>query len=165
MSEKALLPANKPMTFSARNHRPVYKRLRAGDWYGSNFEHDETTFDALKTVPDEAVWEIVAWWHYPDDDTSVPAQEKPKKEPKPKGAFGSYWRELCKSGLFNHPDLQSAIEDELPGTTDYEQGLRDIFEVTSRTFISPEDFEDWLAQRRLDGVISLSRQASVKAGE
>src|SRR5687768_16613743 len=95
-------------------------------------------------------------------------EDKPGKEKKakaPKGEHGAYWNILCKDGLFNNRDLQTAIEAELGVTelSDYEQGLRDIFQVTSRTFIKPIDFEQFLGRYNLAGLITKSRQAVEKA--
>jgi hypothetical protein len=97
-----------------------------------------------------------------------PSNGKPAKEKKakaPKGEHGAYWNILCKDGLFNNRDLQTAIEAELgaAGLSDYEQGLRDVFQVTSRTFIKPIDFEQFLGRYNLAGLITKSRQAVEKA--
>src|ERR1044072_7908870 len=163
MSE--ILKENQPVKFTARNHRPFYKRLRAGDFYGGNFEYDQETWEALKTIPYTAMIEVILYWH--DRDSPQP-EAKPEKPIKAKGEHGAFWHRLFADGakrdaqFFNHPDFHTALNLTAPVTTEQaKSALHEEFSVESLTFVSPETFVDWCVKHELHAIATIaSRLAS-----
>lgn len=98
-----------------------------------------------------------------------PKVQKLRKEQPAKGEWGSFWRYLWNRnlGLLTHPDMTQAFTDareELSKPLDYplEELVRDMFGVTSRTFISPDDLRRYLSRYGLSeefGVLAMIRQA------
>jgi hypothetical protein len=163
MSE--ILQPNTPRNFEGRNIRTPKRSGATNDLYLVQFEITREAWEDLETIPKNAVLGGVIWYNDGEDDPIELSIKPPRKKDAPKGEHGAYWNILCKDGLFNNRDLQTAIEAELgvAELTDYEQGLRDVFQVTSRTFIKPIDFEQFLGRYNLAGLITKSRQAVEKA--
>lgn len=169
----AMIPSNTPFEFSGLDCRPSFRASNDGSHvYSVNFMVTEEIWNAIKTIPRHHIIGGVLYWtageagDLQNEDAEIEISIKPpRKQDAPKGEHGAYWNELCKHGIFNHPDLQAALESELSvELNDYEQGLRDVFQVTSRTFVSPIDFEQFLGRYNLAGLITMSRQASAKVG-
>lgn len=159
-----ILMANQPVEFEARNHRPFYKRLKAGDFYGGNFEYDQETWELLKTVPDNAIWHLVAYWNDGDPVGDEKPEEKPKKEkkePVSKGSFGSFWQFMFHSKQYQFdPSLWHVLGvDNAKGVKDK---LYEIFGVTSMSQFSPDDFIEWASLRDLDTQVTMAQEAKVK---
>lgn len=168
MSIGATLPPKIPLEFEGRNIRTPKRSSSLNDLYLVQFEITREAWEALETVPKNAILGGFIWYSDgdPDDDDSPIdiSIKPPRKKDAPKGEYGAYWNVLCKQGLFNMPDLQEAIRAEKgDAVTDYEQGLRDVFEVSSRTFIDPAAFESWLMKHSLSNIVTMSRQAAAKA--
>lgn len=158
--------------YTARNLRPLYKRLRAGDWYGFNVEVDKETWERLKSIPDGALLEIIQAYDFgdpdPDAKPAAPLEEKSAKEPKPKkerkekppkGEHGQLWKIVVSRGLLNSPDLWERLGIDGSDLKEIESRLRDAFSVTSRTFISADAFVDWAMANKLDSLASMMRLA------
>lgn len=172
MNEEILQP-NQPAKFSGRNIRPRFKRLKAGDIFVVDFEVTEDVWNQLRTVPENALLEVVLWHHDGDPDPAA----KPEPEPKPekdakyhyeqpdkveKGEFGPYWQQMFKKGFNNFPDLI-----ELLGCAGDQIRLRlhDVFSTDTLTTVSPDDFERFLEEEGLTSLITLSRQAQQHLAE
>lgn len=165
-----LLKEKQPVLFDARNLIPKYRKARIGDVYSINCEVDEATWNQLKTIPAGVELTITLWWHNGDGDSGTVEVEKPKREKKPKpekGTHGKYWQAMFRHGALNHPDLPQAVRIDEGNFSEGEQGikeaLRATFEVSSLTFISPDDFDRWCDDRNMHSLITLSRQAAAEA--
>src|SRR6476620_7463361 len=105
MSEELLQPET-PVKFASRNMKPSFRRLkRAGDIFLIEIEIEELVWDAMRTVPENAIWENVSWWHYGDSEAE---DAKPEKESK--GPHRDFWHYLFKHGFQNFPDLIQVLE-------------------------------------------------------
>lgn len=75
------------------------------------------------------------------DTTGEPLPEPKKKEAKaakPKGPYGAFWEVICKRAIFNTPALDAWVKaNSINATQTAEHVIRDVFQVDSRTFISP----------------------------
>jgi hypothetical protein len=92
-------------------------------------------------------------------------EEKPSKQKKvkePKGEFSSYWQAMFIAGFHNHPDLQEVLK--VSRAEDVKPALKDLLGFDSLTFMSPDYFEEWARSENLHSLITLSRQAVMKAG-
>lgn len=85
-----------------------------------------------------------------------------KKEAKAKGPHGKFWQAFCAGGGFNSLDLQDALQ--VRGRVAAEDALRKWFNVSSRTFIAPDDFISWLDSWNLHALATEARRHSVEAG-
>lgn len=109
----------------------------------------------------------------PDANGSTSTKRKPKKERPPKGMYGPFWKEICKLNFFSNLILQEWLEDCGPWTPEIaanqDEQIRQLFGVTSRTFISPDELlrqlQRDLPQEAVDGLeITISRAAE-RAGQ
>lgn len=171
MSIGEMIPPDSPFQFEGLDLRPSFRASSDGSHiYSINVMVTEQVWNALKTIPRHRIIGGVLYWHDGDEPESDDAPldlkiKKPRKADQPKGEWGKYWAILVgKNAIFKHPDLLQVLSDRHPHQPDPEQALRDEFQVSSRTFISPERFESWLASYGLDGLVSLSRQAVAKIG-
>jgi hypothetical protein len=162
-----LMQQNQEYEFEARNPRPGYKRLKAGDIFTWNLEVGEEVWAALKTLPDNAIIDVRFYYHEGDepqpDESTEPIDlriKAPRKKDAPKGEFSRYWQEMFKAGFHNMHDLQQMLECEKP--EDVKGKLKELFNVTSLTFVSDGEFETWCYDYGLTAIITLSRQASAK---
>jgi hypothetical protein len=168
-----MIPPNTPFEFEGIDMRPSFRASADGSHiYSVNVMVKEEVWNALKTIPRHKLIGGFLFWNEGQDGdiqtddlmADLKIKEPTKKDLKPRGEYGRYWHILCKQGLFFMPDLQTAIETELGDLChDYEQGLRDIFEVSSRTFIDPAAFESWLMKHELSNIVTISRKAQAKA--
>lgn len=100
----------------------------------------------------------------PDDEKP----EKKKREKKPKaeklrGPYGRYWQAMYKHGALNSPDLPAALNTSETGEKAIKQAIKDWFDVSSLTFLSPATFEDFCEHGQLHSLITISRQAEAEA--
>lgn len=81
-------------------------------------------------------------WEFSDAGTAAPR----KREAKPKGEHGKFW-ELMHS-FHNRPDVRRwlGVEVGYAQERDALQRFYQLFNVTSRTFISPDVLRDWVAR-------------------
>lgn len=163
MSEE-ILPPNKPATFEARNMRPRYKRLKAGDIFLVEIECAESVWNQLRTVPENALLEVVLWHHDGDPDPAAkPAPErtpaKPKKEPA--GPYGFYWEAMHHKDFTSFPDLQEALNCS---AEQVHRELQGFFDTESLSTVSPRQFEGFVTDHGLnEGLITKSRNAEIAA--
>lgn len=177
MSEEILQPET-PAKFGARNLRPKFRRLRAGDLFLIEMECEESIWNTLRTVPENALLEVVLWHHDGDPDPAAkPAENgkpekvendgyrynKPKPEPVEKGPHSGYWRGLFQNGFQNFPDLRQVLNVNEPKQV--KDALHEHLGCTSLTTIAPSVFELWLQGHGLDALITLSRQVQARNGE
>jgi hypothetical protein len=163
-----MMQQNQEYEFEARNPRPGYKRLKAGDIFTWNLEVGEEVWAALKTLPDNAIIDVRFYYHEGDDveadDSSKPIDlriKAPRKKDKPKGPYSVYWQEMFKAGFNNINDLHDVLG--VVNSASVKEAIKAVFELESITFLSPERFENWLSHHDLEGIKTLSRQASAKA--
>jgi hypothetical protein len=93
------------------------------------------------------------------------AKEKPKREKKPeqpKGPHSSFWHSFCAGGRFNSLDLWQVLGAQDAKAA--EDALRQAFGVSSRTFISPQDFILWLDKNELNYLATQARRITAEAG-
>jgi hypothetical protein len=153
MADEILQP-NTPVKFASRNMRPKFRRLKAGDIFLVEYEVEESVWNSLRTVPEDALIENVLWHHEGDPEP----HDKPP--PKPKGPYSRYWRQMFRQGFNNFPDLIQVLEC----TGDQVRlKLHGIFEAESLSAIAPGRFEKWLQEHNLEALVTLSRQAQQKA--
>lgn len=162
-----ILPANQPAKFEARNMRPKFRRLKAGDIFLAEIEIEESVWNQLRTVPENALLEVVLWHHDGDPDPAV----KPEKTAKyhyeqpdkvEKGEWGTYWQQMFKRGFQNYPDLIQVLNcagDQI------RLRLHDVFSTDTLTTVSPTDFERFLESEGLTSLVTLSRQAQASIAE
>jgi hypothetical protein len=158
-----ILQPNTPIKFEARNPRPAFRRLKTGDIYTINLEVDEETWASLKTMPDNAIIELVGWFHDGDGQTDAQPEEKPKKEKAPKGEYGPYWAAMFRAGFNANRDLIGVLNCSEAG--EVKDALKAYFEVQSLTMIAPPVFEQFCAHYVMHGLVTLSRQCAAKVQE
>ena len=141
------LQQNQPVEFEARNFRPGYKRLQAGDCYLANVEVDEETWNTLKTIPRSALLKIILYWHEGDAE---PMQTK--------GIHGDFWQAMFKKGALNSLDLHQVL-NVMPGA-DPKGYLHKVFETDSLTHVSPEQFAEWATNNHLHALAAMANQIS-----
>lgn len=155
------LQPNQPIRFEGRNARPGFRRLKTGDIYTLNIEITEDDWNSLKTVPENALLEVVLWHHDGDPDPTAKA-EQPKTQPKERGEHGAYWNQMFKKGFQNYPDLIQVLSctgDQI------RLRLHDVFSTDTLTTVSPTDFERFLESEGLTSLVTLSRQAQAQVAE
>jgi hypothetical protein len=158
-----ILPQNTPVKFEARNPRPAFRRLKTGDIYTINLEVDEETWASLKTMPDNAIMELVGWWHDGDGVTDAAPEEKPKKEKVQKGEWGGYWAAMFRANFHANLDLISILNCSEAG--EVKDALKAYFQVQSLTTVAPPVFEQFCSHYVMHGLVTLSRQCAAKVQE
>jgi hypothetical protein len=102
-------------------------------------------------------------------ETNGKPKEKAKKERKPKepkGEYGQYWHEMFGKYFYDNPDLKQVLALDISASQlDVKEALRRIFNVSSLSFVSPEQLEEFANGHDLVGLVSQSRQAAVVAAE
>ena len=146
-----ILAANTPAQFTGRNVRPKFRRLRSGDLWTIEIEIEESVWQSLRTIPETAFIEITLWHH--DGDT--PEQSTPKINENEKGPWGDYWHSLFRDGLSYSLEIREVLNCE---PKDVRTKLHEVFQVSTLTNVSPDRFVTWLNQKRLFGLVTLSRQ-------
>lgn len=166
MSEEILQP-NKPFKYTSRNPRTSYRQLKRGEIFLLEIEVEEEIWNAVRTLPKNALIENISWFH--DGDNAEPEPILGTLEsPEKKGMYGSYWRFMHRpdqhgANFTTFPDLQQVLGVE---TKDVHAALRTRLDVSSLTFVSPRQFEKFVEDNGLSqGLITMSRQCEVKAAE
>jgi hypothetical protein len=137
------------------------------------FEITREAWEALETIPKTAILGGYIWYSDGDPEEESPIDLKIKKPRKkdltPKGPHGDYWNRMHVRGVLHNNDLAEALRlegAEFPdGGNHIEVALRARFEVSSKTFISPDDFEQFLERHHLANLVTLSRQERAKLAE
>jgi hypothetical protein len=145
MSDTENLQQNQPVEFEARNFRPGYKRLQAGDCYLANVEVDEETWNTLKTIPRSALLKVILYWHEGDDEA-----------PKTKGIHGDFWQAMFKKGALNSLDLHQVLN--VQEGEDPKLCLHKVFDTDSLTYVSPEQFAEWATNNQLHALAAMANQ-------
>lgn len=158
---EAILQPKQPYRFEARNPFPKFNRLRGGDCYKITVEVTESDWERLKTLPPNALLEVVLWHHDGDEEVK---EEKPKKEPKAKGPYGRFWQAMFRDAAFhNNPDVHQVLNLSTPATAEeVKNALKEQLNTDSLTFISPTDFGAWAADNNLMTVVNQVRQMAAK---
>ncbi len=166
-----IFPPNKPATFSARNIRTHYNRRKIGEVFHIDIEVEESVWNQLRTVPENALIEIVAWWHEGDTASSqIPIESKPEKpavksekSAKESGPYSEFWRIMVVRGVRTYPDLQECLD----ATPEHVwEALHAVFETETMSTVSPRQWEAWVTENGLsDGLITMSRNAEIQAAQ
>lgn len=92
------------------------------------------------------------------DGSPVATKSKAAKE---SGPYGKFWQRLVANGIESHPDLQQVLSDLgwMDNNNDVASAMREAFNVTSRSYISPESLERWATQNHLTSLVTFSRNA------
>lgn len=153
MSDEILQP-NTPVKFAARNMRPKFRRLKAGDIFLVEYEVDESVWNSLRTVPENALLETVLWHHDGDPEP----HDQPA--PEPKGPYSGFWRIMVIKGVTSYPDLQEKLDVTHDHVWD---ALHGEFNVKSMSNVSPRQWETWVTENGLhEGLITMSRNAEIQ---
>lgn len=171
---EAILQPHQPAKFQSRNMRPKFRRLRAGDLFLVEQEVEESVWNQLRTVPEDAIIENVIWWHQGDDgvpvtsvlaaETIEQAQKQPAKNGKPeKGPHGAFYTGLFKQGFQNSMELLQVLGVEQPGQV--KDALHTVFQTDTLTTIQPERFMEWAEQSGLNSLVTMCRQIQAKVKE
>lgn len=158
MSEGIIQP-NEPVTFQARNPYPKFTRLKSGDCYKVTLEVSEEDWNKLKTMPVNAILEVMLW-HHDGDGVSVEEATGAKEKPA-KGMYGAYWQAMFASGFHQSPDIQQALRVEK--AEQVKEALHQLFDIDSLTYLAPRSFEEWADHNYLSMQVTLSRQAAIKS--
>lgn len=97
---------------------------------------------------------------YAESDLAVKAKREPKP---PKGDHGKFWQEL--RAFHNRPDVRHWLAVEVGYAEEQTaiQRLYELFNVSSRTFISPDALRDWVAKMPdCDGALTVIENAKAK---
>lgn len=88
-----------------------------------------------------------------------------KVEPKQKGEFGTFWRDMITDGstndqqFFNHPDFQEVLGLEAPvSLVQAKEALYKVFGVESLSFVSPAQFIEWCTCSELHSIATLANK-------
>lgn len=149
MSE--IIQPNQLVEIDARNPRPGFKRLKAGDIFLWNLELLEDDWNRLRTIPDNALLTIILKW---SDGDPEPEQAASKPE---SGPHSGYWRRMFRQGFQNSRDLWQVLGVDSVGAA--KEQLHAEFEVDSLSNVSPETFEGWCDAHNLHQTITQSRTA------
>lgn len=135
---------------------PIMSAIRTGG------DSMRLTFDVPESDLQDAV-ALIALRDTPLRITVEVDNSKTATKPEPiRGPHGQYWRYLVSHGIESHPDMLEILTHLgwLTEDNDVAMAMREAFNVTSRSFISPQSFERWCGHNKLHSVISLSRNAS-----
>lgn len=182
MSEKklsAMVPKNKPFQFEGLDVRPAFRPGENGAHiYSVNIMVTEEMWNRLKTIPRHRQISGILYWF--DDEQELPTavvdelspveqqtekEAKPKRDKKPpkeKGSFGPYWQAMYRHGALNSMEIAESLGCE-PGEKAVKAALKERLEVSSLTFVSPDQFENYCTAHHLTSLITISRQAEVEA--
>jgi hypothetical protein len=168
MTDGVLQP-NQPAKFEARNLRPKFRRLKAGDIFLIECEVEEAVWNQLRTVPEDALLGVVLWHTDGDPEPSAkpeaveprPKAEKPAKEPA--GPYGRYWNRMFANSFYNWPDLLEVL-DCTANSDEVRKCLHVAFDARSLTNVGPRQWEEWIQAKGLpEGLITLSRNCEAQA--
>lgn len=153
-------PLVKPTEVELLNPSASFRQAKDGNRYRVSFEVAREVWELFETPsPGQRLRGLL--WIADDDEgdreVMQTAIEKPtKRKPKePLGPYGKYWEGMVKQTIFNRPDLWQALD--VDGPTRAAEALRETFNVTSRTFIAPAEFEAWCDKNNLQAIITISR--------
>jgi hypothetical protein len=145
-----LLPPRTPAQFEARNLRPKFRRLKAGDIFLAEIEVEEAVWNQLRTVPENALLEITFWHHDGDPDPKA----KPEKESK--GPHSKFWEVMFRRGFNSSMDLMQTLGvDE---AKEVGKALHTELATSTLSLVSPEEFEKWADSNALTNLVAMSRQ-------
>lgn len=153
-----MITQNQPVRFEWRNFRRSFRTAKIGDIHLIQVEVDAEVWQNLDTMPKDADGEMVIWW-----ETRGEGVGKEKNPKPPKGAHGKFWQEL--HSFHNRPDVRLWLGVEVGYATEKAaiNRLYEIFNVTSRTFISPDDLRDWVSKMPdCDGALTVIENAKAK---
>jgi hypothetical protein len=164
MAEGNVQP-NIPVKFAGRNIRTPKRSGSVNDIYLVQFEIDRESWEAMESIPKTSIIEGVLWHHDGDGKTvdEVLAKQKQAKAKPIKGPHSAYWQEMFKAGFHFNRDLHTALQ--VAEAESVKDAVKNYFSIESLTYLSPNEFEDFLKFANLDSVVTLSRQAAVKAAE
>ena len=167
MSEAFLRP-NEPVRFQVRHVKGRSRDGRYGRIYYMQMEIDKETHEAIEAIPDDGIVEMIAW-RINSDASDKPIEEspedKPKKEKKPAkeiGPHGKFWEAMFKRKIFDRLELKEVLDVPDSDADGTKARLKETFDVSSLTFISPAKFEDWAMQCDLHSTVSDCRLALAK---
>lgn len=127
-----------------------FRRGKDGPIHRVSVEVKEELWTALKYLPANirlrAVLQVVpdgeivpdAAVASPEPTAPTPTRRRAKKEKPAKGGWGKFWQQLCAINFFSNLVLQEwLLQHRSEDDFSPEQTLRQVFGVSSRTFISP----------------------------
>lgn len=157
-----ILQPDTPFKYTSRNPRTSYRKLKRGEIFLVEHEIEESVWNQIRTLPENAIIENVSWYHDGDSPASqtITVEVEPKPEPKEKGPYSLYWHRMFKNGFYNYPPLIQKLEctgDQI------RLRLHDVFQVKTLSDVSPEIFEGWMEQEPelFASLITMSRLANV----
>ncbi len=139
-----------------QNFRRVHRNRANGELFAVEFEITEDEWHHLADFPQDAIGQLGLVW-----TERVGVVEKPKA--KIKGSHGKFWQEL--HSFHNRPDVRHWLGVEVGYATEKAaiERLYEIFNVTSRTFISSDALRDWVSKMPdCDGALTVIENAKAK---